>query len=128
MRNGGKRLDRYVLIPTDALSEVKLRHLLSEKDRSIASTGMPGVEPIQITGITEWVGSWRSETVSVGWDWGVVDAIVILLTQNEIRTNIRLVTQDETPVPRAIAKIHLFHWIESMPWRELAINNLLRRS
>jgi hypothetical protein len=105
---------------------VQLRHLVSEKDRSIAvPAGMP-VGTV-ITGITEWVGSWRNETVSVGWDWGVVDGIVVLLSQKEIRTNIQLVSQDQSPVSPAIAQIHLFHWIESLPWREVAVDELLRR-
>jgi Domain of unknown function (DUF4902) len=127
MRNERKSSDGYVRIPTAALSAVKLRHLFSEKDGSIgAPTGIPGGEAITTTGITEWVGTWRNETVSVGWDWGVVDAIVVLLNQKEIRTNIQLVNKDESPVPPAIAQIHLFHWIESMSWREVAVNDLLR--
>jgi hypothetical protein len=105
---------------------VQLRHLVSEKDSSIA---VPGGMPMgtAITGITEWVGSWRTETVSVGWDWGVVDGLVVLLCQKEIRTNIQLVSQDQSPISAAIAQIHLFHWIESLPWRELAVDELLRR-
>ena len=127
-RKDAKNLDRYVRIPTATLSAVKLRHLFSEKDSSIAvSPGMPGSEAITITGITEWVGSWRNETISVGWDWGVVGAVVVLLSQKEIRTNIQLVTKDESPVPLAVAQAHLFHWIESMPWREVAVTDLLRR-
>jgi hypothetical protein len=126
MRHEGIRSEGYVRIPTSALSGVQLRHLVSEKDSSIA---VPGGIPAGtvITGITEWVGSWRTETVSVGWDWGVVDGLVVLLSQKEIRTNIQLVSQDQGPVSAAIAQIHLFHWIESLPWRELAVDELLRR-
>jgi hypothetical protein len=111
----------------DALSSVRLRHLVSEQDGSIAAPAHMR-EKMQITGITEWVGSWGDQTVSVGWDWGVVDGIIVLLSQKEIRTNIQLVTQDESPVEPCIAQIHLFHWIESMPWREVAVNNFLRRT
>ena len=126
MRYAGTRSEGYVRIPTSALSGVQLRHLVSEKDSSIA---IPGGIPAGtvITGITEWVGSWRTETVSVGWDWGVVDGLVVLLSQKEIRTNIQLISQDRSPVSTAIAQIHLFHWIESLPWRELAVDELLRR-
>jgi hypothetical protein len=117
--------DRYVRIPTSALFSVELRHLMSEKDSTIAvPEGAPAATAM--TGITEWVGSWHNQTVSVGWDWGVVDGLVVLLSQNEIRTNIQLISPDHRPVPLAVAQIHLFHWIESLPWRELAINGLLR--
>jgi hypothetical protein len=126
MTNVGTSSDRYVRIPTNALSGVQLRHLVSEKDSSVAvPAGMP--EGMAITGITEWVGSWGDKTVSVGWDWGIVDGIIVLLSQKEIRTNILLVDQDESPLAPAIAQIHLFHWIESMPWREVGVNDLLRR-
>jgi hypothetical protein len=126
MNNEGKRSDRYVRIPTSALSTLQLRHLVSERDSSVAVP--PGAAAsTALTGITEWVGSWRSETVSVGWDWGVVDGIVVVLSQQEIRTNIQLISPDERPVPPAMAQIHLFHWIESLPWREVAMSDLLPR-
>jgi len=117
--------DRYVRIPTSALFSVQLRHLMSEKDSTI---GVPAGTPAAtaITGITEWVGSWHNQGVSVGWDWGVVNGIVVLLGQKEIRTNIQLIATDHRPVPPGVAQIHLFHWIESLPWRELAINDLLK--
>jgi hypothetical protein len=126
MRYEGTSSERYVRISTSALSGVQLRHLVSEKDSSIAVPAGISASTV-ITGITEWVGSWRNETVSVGWDWGVVDGIVVLLSQKEIRTNIQLVSPDQSPVPPAIAQIHLFHWIESLPWREVAVNDLLGR-
>ena len=126
MRYEATSSDRYVRIPANALSEVKLRHLVSEKDSTIAvPAGMPAAGVI--TGFTEWVGTWRTETVSVGWDWGVVDSLVVLLSQKEIRTNIQLISPDQSPMPAALAHIHLFHWIESLPWREVAVNDLLRR-
>jgi uncharacterized protein DUF4902 len=118
--------DRYVRILSSALSEVKLQHLVTEKDNTIA---VPASMPARMvtTGFTEWVGTWRTEAVSVGWDWGVVDGLVVLLSQKEFRTNIQLIAQDQSPMPAALAQIHLFHWIESLPWRETAVNDLLRR-
>ncbi|MBV8803800.1 MAG: DUF4902 domain-containing protein [Sinobacteraceae bacterium] len=113
-------------IPSSALSEVKLQHLVSEKDSTIAVPASISAKVVT-TGFTEWVGTWRSETVSVGWDWGVVDSLVVLLSQKEIRTNIQLIAQDQSPMPAALTQIHLFHWIESLPWRETAVNDLLRR-
>jgi hypothetical protein len=126
MRNEGASSDRYVRIPTSALSGVQLRHLASEKDNTVALSA--GMSSRAVTGITEWIGSWRHQTISVGWDWGVVDGVIVLLSQKEIRTNIQLVTQDEGPVPQPLAQIHLFYWIESIPWRETAVNELLRKS
>ena len=125
MRYEAAGSDRYVRIPTHALSEVKLRHLVSEKDSTIAlPAGMPAAAVT--TGFTEWVGTWRTETVSVGWDWGVVDSLVVLLSQKEIRTNIQLIAPDQSPMPAVLAQVHLFDWIESLPWREVAVNDLLR--
>lgn len=95
---------------------------MSEKDRSI--THSDGAAAI-ITGTTEWAGSWRNETISVGWDWGVVDGVVVVLSQNEIRTNILLISENHHPEPAVIGKLHLFCWIESLPWRKVAVNNLL---
>jgi hypothetical protein len=120
----GKHSDFYVKIPLAELSAVQIRQLLSEKDGSIAvPEGTSGATAI--TGITEWVGSWHSETVTVGWDWGVVDGLVVLLNPQEIRTNIQLIAADERPLPAKVAQMHLFHWIESLPWREVAVNNVL---
>jgi hypothetical protein len=122
------KLDFRVRIATSELYAVELSHLTSEKDSSIAAP--PGASKVAvITGFTEWVGSWRAEIVSVGWDWGVVNGIVVLLSQNEIRTNIQLISPDDRqPVAPMIAQIHLFHWIESLPWREIATNDLLHRT
>ncbi len=116
--------DGYVRIPTSALATVQLRHLISEKDLTIAVLGGPAAGAT-ITGITEWVGSWQDTTVSVGWDWGVVDEVVVLLNPNEIRTNIRLVSAEGRVEPQAVARIHLLQWIESMPWQQVAIADLL---
>lgn len=118
--------DRYVRIPTSALFSVQLRHLASQKDNSIL-VPEAGCGAGDITGLTEWVGSWHNRAVSVGWDWGVVNGLIVLLSQKEIRTNIQLLHPDLSPVPAALAQIHLFHWIESLPWRELAIDDLLRK-
>lgn len=108
-------------IPADALASVELRHLISEKDVSIAVAGGAAT----ITGITEWVGRWHNQTVSIGWDWAVVDGMVVLVNPSEIRTNIQLISRNGLAEPSAIAQIHLMHWIESQPWREGAVRDLL---
>jgi hypothetical protein len=121
MQREGHTSDGYVRIPTDALSAVELRHLVSEKDISIAVPGGGAT----ITGITEWAGQWQNQTVSIGWDWAVIDGVVVLVSPNEIRTNILLVSRAGSAEPATIAQIHLFHWIESLPWREGAVQDLL---
>lgn len=121
MRREGMTPDGYVRIPTDALAGVQLRHLISEKDVSIVVPGGGAT----ITGISEWVGSWQNRAVSIGWDWAVIDGLVVLVSPNEIRTNIQLISRNGGPEPPAVAQIHLFHWIESLPWRGGAVRDLL---
>jgi Domain of unknown function (DUF4902) len=119
--------DGYVRIPTSALGSLELRHLISEKDLTIAviDSAQAGTAAA-ITGYTEWIGTWQHLTVSLGWDWGVVHGVVVVLNPNEIRTNIQLIGEDSRVEPPALAKIHLLDWIESLPWRENAIEDLLR--
>lgn len=121
MQREGNTPDGYVRIPTEGLAQVELRHLISEKDVTIAVPGGGAT----ITGITEWVGQWHSQTVSIGWDWAVVDGIIVLVSPSEIRTNIQLISRTGSSEPPAIAQIHLFHWIESLPWRGGAVQELL---
>ncbi len=121
MQREGNTPDGYVRIPTEALAEVELRHLISEKDTSIAVPGGGAT----ITGITEWVGDWHNQTVSIGWDWAVLDGVIVLVSPNEIRTNIQLISRTGSSEPPALAQIHLFHWIESLPWRGGAVQDLL---
>lgn len=121
MHREERTADGYVRIPADALASVELRHLISEKDVSIAVAGGAAT----ITGITEWVGRWHNQTVSIGWDWAVVDGMVVLVNPSEIRTNIQLISRNGLAEPSAIAQIHLMHWIESQPWREGAVRDLL---
>lgn len=119
-----KNADGYVRITTTELLSVRLTHLISEKDLTIL---VPGDEDgTTITGITEWVGAHRNMPLSVGWDWGILQQTIVLLSPNEIRTNIQIVSADGRPELPAIAKVRLLHWIETLPWRE-AIEELLRR-
>jgi hypothetical protein len=122
MTNNDDSFDGYVRIPTPALAALQLRHLVSERDLTIAAPA--GTQP-SITGYTEWVGVWSDSSVSVGWDWGVVQGVIVLIDPAEIRTNILLVSEDQRAEPRDLARIHLLHWIESLPWRETAIQRLL---
>jgi hypothetical protein len=106
----------YVLLPTSALASLRLWHLLSELDSSIAFQN-DARAPVNVTGYTEWVGSWCHRRLSLGWDWGVVQGLVVVLNPMEIRTNIRLLSADARVEEPEIARIHLLDWIESAPWR-----------
>lgn len=112
----------YVRIPASVLPTIELRHLVSGKDSTIA--GITG--KTTITGYTEWIGTWESSTLTLGWDWGVVGGVVVMLNLNELRTNIQLVADNGTTEPPGRARVLLARWIESIRWREIAINDVLR--
>jgi hypothetical protein len=115
----------YVRIPTSALPTIELSHLTSGTDPTIAGAAYATT----VTGYTEWVGTWQQLPISLGWDWGVVTAgVVVVLNPNELRTNIQLLSADSRSEPPARARAQLLHWIESIPWREIAIHDLLRGS
>ena len=123
MTNHEDSFDGYVRVPTMALGAIQLRHLVSERDLTIAA--VDGDTQPEITGYTEWVGVWSDSSVSVGWDWGVVQGVIVVIDPAAIRTNILLVNEVQRAEPRDLARIHLLQWIESMPWREVAIEELL---
>jgi Domain of unknown function (DUF4902) len=115
----------YVRVPTTELQAIQLTHLHSEEDPTLASLDGSLPKGNTVLGITEWVGTWRDLTVTVGWDWCRLHGAIVVLSPNEIRTNIQLVAPDGRAERRELAKIHFLHWVESQPWRELAIYSLL---
>jgi hypothetical protein len=116
----------YVLLPTSTLASLTLQHLLSELDPSIAVQN-DARAPVTVTGYTEWVGSWCHRRLSLGWDWGVVQGLVVVLNPTEIRTNIRLLSADARIEDPGLARIHLLDWIESAQWRPV-IDALIRNA
>jgi hypothetical protein len=120
MSRKGNRSGQCVRIPTHELRDVELRHMVSKRDcgRSVSAGA-------KITGLTEWAGSWCNRSLSIGWDWAVIDGIAVLVSPHEIRTNIELVGRDGRPAPLVVAQIYLVHWIETVPWRSRAIDELL---
>lgn len=108
------------------LSTIRLHHLLSEQDSSIAVPGGTDLRSPTITGTTEWIGAWQNTTVMAGWDWGVLQDFVVLLNPQHIRTSIQLVDAEGRIEPVMVARIHLLHWIDSHPWREAVIQSLTR--
>ncbi len=121
-------LDGYVHILKSALPTIPVHHVASAIDMSIAvPSGIDSVPQDVVTGYTEWAGTWCDAEISVGWDWGIVRTVIVVLNPSEIRTNIQLVTEDGFVEPLMLTRIHLLDWIESLPWRNTAIKNLLQQ-
>jgi hypothetical protein len=122
--------DGYVRISLSALHSANLHHLESAIDASIAvPQGLVQSSPGDvITGLTEWAGSYGTLNLSVGWDWGLVRNLLVVLNPAEIRTNIRLINEqgyDESPL---FTRIQILQRIELLPWREEdAIQKILGR-
>lgn len=113
--------DGYVRIPESELSGLRLQHLASAVDLSIAvPQGLARPSPGIITGYTEWEGTWRGAGVSLGWDWAFVRGAIRLLDAAEIRTNIRLTAEDGSPRSPGVSREHLALWIDTLPWRAAA--------
>lgn len=127
MGEGAASARRHVQIPTAVLASVRLRHRHSELDPGVS---VPSGEPesTAIAGTTQWWCAWRNKAVTVAWDWTVVGGMVVMLSQNHIRTNIELVAADCRPEPADRAQVHLYHWIESLAWQRVVIDDVLRRS
>jgi hypothetical protein len=117
MQNDELKADGYVRIPMYALRTIRLRHVISGVDPSIAALGT--TDKPTITGYTEWVGTWERKTITVGWDWGVVRDGVVVINPDEVRSNVRLVSDEHGPIPSALSKVDMLRWIESLPWREV---------
>jgi hypothetical protein len=118
--------DRYVRIAKAELPKVHLEHLASAVDLSIAIPhGLAPRTNDVLTGYTEWAGKWNRHDVSVGWDWAVLAGVIVVLTPATIRTNVQVIMDDGMPAPPMLTRILLFEWLETLPWREPAITELL---
>jgi hypothetical protein len=113
-------IDRYVRITLPALQQIRLHHVISDLDPSIAT---PAMASDQVpTGYTEWAGEWDGTAVSLGWDWAVVHGAIVLINPMEIRTNLRILDGAcDSPMR---TRIHLQDWIEGLEWRA-AIESIL---
>jgi hypothetical protein len=121
---------RYVQIPEHELSQLSIEHLTSAIDMSI---GLPdhlaSVSGEVISGYTEWIGSWRGRDVTIGWDWGFYQGEILMLSAAEIRTNIQLLASaDFSPSPPLLARGCLARWLDTIPWREGTIRDLIQRN
>lgn len=126
MTTHGNQWDGYVRISTSALPGIRLRHLVSEKDPTI-SVGGDDKGTITLTGHTEWTGEWRGQTLSIGWDWGVLRGSIMLVNPKEIRTNILLIGPDGRPERPQAARVHFLQWLEQVPWRRVGVEELLKK-
>ena len=119
----------YVRIPETALPNLHLEHVTSAIDMSIALPEQFDAAPdAMISGYTEWVGNWTGAGVTVGWDWGFVNAQVVLLNVAEIRSNIQLLDPNGVPQSSGICRTFLAKHLESLPWRDGAIRALIQRN
>jgi len=119
----------YVQIPERELSQLRIEHLTSAIDMSI---GLPDrlahAAREVISGYTEWIGKWHDREVSIGWDWGFHQGELFVLSAAEIRTNVQLTAPDRSPLPPLLARGYLARWLETVPWREGAIRELVQRN
>jgi hypothetical protein len=112
--------DGYVQIPEAELSELRIHHLDSAVDMSIAvAETLAQAGPDTVTGYTEWVGAWRGAGVSMGWDWGYIHGEVMLINLPEMRTNIQLVAFDGTARSPLFCRLRLAQQLESLGWQDV---------
>jgi hypothetical protein len=117
----GTVYERYVRIPKSLLSSVKLYHLESGIDLSLATPSAVGPSNEQWTapaGYTEWYADYRGEPALVTWDWAIVGDFIVVLAPTKIRTNIKIIDergQDESPI---VSRLYILDWLDTLPWRD----------
>jgi hypothetical protein len=122
-RDGG-----YVDIAETDLQRVQLEHLASAIDMSISLPEALVASGDVITGYTEWIGRWQHRGLSIGWDWAFVNKGILLIHAEAIRSNIRIIGTDGVPATAAHMRAHLAAWLETLPWRDGAVSQLVRRN
>jgi hypothetical protein len=119
----------YVRVAEANLSRLRIQHLASAVDSTIAVPERLTDRPAEVvTGYTEWAGTWCGANVSLGWDWGFSFSTgqIFLLAPTEIRTNIQLIADNGSARPPILCRMQLAHWLETLPWRETAIRDLVQ--
>ncbi len=121
--------DRYVRIPEAELTTIRLEHLTSAIDMSISlPEEISRVSTETVSGYTEWVAAWRGDQISVGWDWAFFREQLILIHPQEIRSNVRLISASGLAMSPAQTCVRLASWLETLPWGEGPIRELLQRN
>jgi hypothetical protein len=117
----------YVPIPKSDLAQLRIHHVRSAIDMSIAvPEELAAACGRVLSGYTEWVGEWQGAQVSIGWDWGCVQGQIVFLNPTEIRTNIQLLAADGSVQSALLTRMQLHEWLESLPWRDGAVLDLVR--
>lgn len=127
MTGSQQKNDGYVQVAESKLNQLHLHHLTSMVDLSIAVPEKFADTDSEITtGFTEWIGDWDGLPVSIGWDWGILAGNLVLLTPDEIRTNIQLLEEDGLAQDPILCRAHLARWLETIPWRSAALQGLVQ--
>jgi hypothetical protein len=113
-------LDGYVRIPETELQDLRIQHLTSAVDMSIAiAETLAEASPHVITGYTEWTGEWYAAAVSLALDWGLIHGEVLLINLPEMRTNIQLVSQDGQARSPLLCRLRLAQYLETVAWQDV---------
>lgn len=118
----------YVQIAETDLPRVQLKHLSSAIDPSISLPEVLLDLTDVLTGYTEWIGQWQERGLTIGWDWAFSNERILLIHANEIRSNIQVIGHDGAPASVAQQRTHLAAWIETLPWRDDAVSQLVQRN
>lgn len=118
----------YAQIAEKDLARIQLKHLSSAIDPSIALPESLADFLEVLTGYTEWVGRWHERGLTIGWDWAFANERILLIHENEIRSNIQVVGRNGAPTSATQTRRHLATWIETLPWRNDAVSQLIQRN
>ena len=118
----------YVQIAELDLPRVQLKHLSSAIDPSISLPDSLADILDVLTGYTEWTGRWQERGLTLGWDWAFSNERILLIHADEIRSNIQVIGQNGVPASALQTRRHLAAWIETLPWRDDAVSQLVQRN
>jgi len=118
----------YVQIAELDLPRVQLKHLSSAIDPSISLPDSLADILDVLTGYTEWTGRWQERGLTLGWDWAFSNERILLIHADEIRSNIQVIGQNGVPTSALQTRRHLAAWIETLPWRDDAVSQLVQRN
>jgi hypothetical protein len=118
----------YVQIPESDLRTIQLKHLSSAIDPSISLPASLADVLDVLTGYTEWVGRWHERDLTIGWDWAFANERILLIHVDEIRSNIQVTGTDGAPAAAMQTRRHLATWIETLPWRDDSVSQLVQRN
>lgn len=118
----------YVQVAELDLPRIQLKHLSSAIDSSISLPESLADVPDALTGYTEWTAQWQERGLSIGWDWAFASERILLIHADEIRSNIQVMGQDGVPASATQTRRHLAAWIETLPWRDDAVSQLIQRN